>query len=357
MILRPVLLEDADQLERLVAHLGFGMGAGFRTNRNGLEGKIECSLQSFKGQISNHEHQYLFVLENSAGQLIGMCGLETVNRGQPFHTFRLHTEQIESKPLQIRRDLTVLHLVETLTGATSLCSQFVLPAYRRKGLGKLLTVGRLLYMANCRHKFNSPILVELRGAYDEKGYNRFWRWVGQPFFRQMDYSTYVQLLHAGLETELLNLLPKHPIYLSLMPPEAQTELQQIHPETLPNYKLCQAQGFRFSHHLGYSSGAPILQAELAQIYTLRKNQTAWLSQSIPACQSKLCSPKSQKKELHKPETQNHGLHIIGNLHMDLEFRVCQGIVAATGSDQIVASPVVARALNVKYDQVRYVRLP
>ncbi len=337
MVLRPVTLNDLKQLERLVGQIGFGMGASLHTDHNGLEKKVQHSLHSFTTSNTSPYDSYLFVLEIDPGIIIGICGIETVNRGEPFYSFRLGSEVFEAPSLQFRKEIPTIQLVEAFTGATNLCTQFLLPEYRGNGFSKLLNGGRLLYIAEHPERFNNTILGELRGAYDADGYNPFWKYIGQHFFKHMDYPSYVNLLHKGFEQELLQLLPKAPIYLPLLPPAAQQAIQTFHPETRPNLRSFFNQGFRFSNHVGYSSGAPILKANRSQLVPLRDSRLAQFDLTP--------QPLKSKKRL------------MSNAASGLAFRACLAPVEEQADHTLTVSHRVVNDLQAVHKQVRVVMAP
>ncbi len=275
MLFRPIIPEDIDQFETLVGQLGNGMGASLRIGREGLKQRIELSMESFTHPTSPFLFQ--FVLEDPlTRQLVGICGLESLNQGKPFYAFRLETEFVESKLLDFRKERHSLRLTEVFTGSTNLCSQFLLPKYRGRGLGKLLSHGRLLYAINFPQLFGGEIVAELRGNYDRHGNSPFLQFISKNFFKELDYEAYSKILCSGAEQEFLSLIPKKSLYTSFFPSSVRDSICTFHPETIANSKLLHRLGFRFTQHIGYSSGAPILRVDLCQLQTTLRNLcTEW----------------------------------------------------------------------------------
>ncbi|MDV7395380.1 arginine N-succinyltransferase, partial [Arthrospira platensis SPKY1] len=114
-----------------------------------LESKIHASLRAFYPKISQPggEH-YLFVLEDlSTGALVGTSGIQArVGGFEPFYTYEVRWEKQSYAPLRIDRDMGVLHLKRSHKGPSEICSLFLHPEFRRYGLGKMLSLGRFLFM-------------------------------------------------------------------------------------------------------------------------------------------------------------------------------------------------------------------
>src|SRR5262249_572218 len=111
-VLRPVSEADLPGLKQLAGSIKDGM-TSLPAEDSALEEKIYQSLRSFHHRIrkAGGDH-YLFVLEDTnIGEVVGASGIiARVGGFDPFYTYQVHTERLSHLPLQIDREMTVLHL-------------------------------------------------------------------------------------------------------------------------------------------------------------------------------------------------------------------------------------------------------
>ena len=132
-------------------------------------------------------------------------------------------------------------------------------------------------------------------------------------------------------------MPKHPIYVSLLSAEAQKVINKVHPKTVPAIRLLEAEGFCRRGYVDIFDGGPTVEAQTAQVKTVRQSQK---------CQV-LISDVS-------PEQSNNNYIICNNKVAD--FRAVQtSVLLRETAQQVVLSQAVADALMVKEgDWVRLV---
>ncbi len=281
-VFRPIHPNDVDQLERLVAYMGAGNGSSFHTNRTGLDQRVAESRRSFatSGQQPGYD-VYLFVMEDlMTRHIVGLSKVHArANYGSPFYSYELRRAVHASDRLEVRNEVPTLHLVEEYTGASELCSSFLHPDYRGKRLSPLLTLGRLMFVVDYPLRFAPRIIGEMRGVYDTNDRSPFWNHVFKYFFRELDYPAYTRLLAEGLESEILRLLPRGPLYLPLLPDAVQEVVGKVHPQAQSQVKLITREGFLYRHHIAYSSGAPIFEAQRSQLRIARRSRS-WIVGSI-----------------------------------------------------------------------------
>ncbi|MBN0662068.1 arginine N-succinyltransferase, partial [Pseudomonas aeruginosa] len=100
------------------------------------------------------------------------------------------------------------------------CTLFLDPQWRKEGNGYLLSKSRFLFMAAFRERFNEKVVAEMRGVIDEQGYSPFWESLGKRFFA-MEFSRADYLCGTGQKAFIAALMPKHPLYIDFLSPEAQ----------------------------------------------------------------------------------------------------------------------------------------
>ncbi|HZN69665.1 MAG TPA: arginine N-succinyltransferase, partial [Tepidisphaeraceae bacterium] len=220
LVIRPVSISDLDQLLALTASTGYGLTT-LPADPQFLRKRILKSQRSFDGIGDRPAGEtYLFVMEDAAtGKVVGTSGVVSKVGGfEPFYAYRIETTVHESKFLGVRKEIQVLHLVAEHNGPCEIGSLFLSPEYRGGSNGRLLSLSRFLFMADNEACFDPVVLAEMRGVVDAEGRSPFWDAVGKHFFH-IDYprADYLSVIDKRF---IADLMPKHPIYITLLPPEA-----------------------------------------------------------------------------------------------------------------------------------------
>ncbi len=274
-VLRPVRESDHAQLARLVGTIADGLTT-LPKDPDFLAHRINDSLRALDPRVHKPGGEtYLFVLEDLAnGALVGTSGLlSRVGGFDPFYTYRIRRRTQVYPPLGIRVELETLHLVRNHKGPSEICSLFLHPDYRAAGLGKLLSLARFLFIKAFPERFDEHIIAELRGYIGPDGRCPFWEAVGKKFF-QKDYYTADILSGIGEKDFIEALMPKYPIYLSLLPEEARAVVGRVHPQTEPARRILLAEGFRETDEVDIFDAGPILRARRDQLKTWKRARTA-----------------------------------------------------------------------------------
>src|SRR3954471_10785177 len=220
LVLRPVSLKDLDALLELTRSTGYGLTT-LPADPQFLRKRILKSQRSFEGMSEQPAGEaFLLVLEEAdSGKVIGTSGMVSKVGGfEPFYAFRIETTVHESKQLAVRKEIPVLHLVAEHNGPCEIGSLFLSPASRGGHSGRVLSLSRFLFMADHEQCFDPVVLAEMRGVVDGSGRSAFWDAVGQHFF-DIDFgkADYLSVINKRFMAELM---PKHPVYITLLPPEA-----------------------------------------------------------------------------------------------------------------------------------------
>src|SRR5579864_537607 len=120
LVIRPIALQDLPALESLAALTGFGLTTLPR-DPNLLGRRIRASVRGFEKLTDDDRPRgetYLFVLEDlPTGKIIGTSGIVAKVGGfEPFYAYRIETAVHQSKMLNVRKEIQVLHLVEEHDG-------------------------------------------------------------------------------------------------------------------------------------------------------------------------------------------------------------------------------------------------
>ncbi|GAB7128119.1 arginine N-succinyltransferase [Silvimonas sp. JCM 19000] len=267
-------LQDSD-LDGLMA-LAQAAGVGVTTlsaDPQRLAARIAASTQSVEGSPDQADASYFFVLEDeTTGALVGTSGIEAaIGMHDTWYNYRVGLAVHASRELEIYKQLTTLFLNSDLTGASELCSLFLLPDWRKDGNGSLLSRCRFLFMAEFPERFSERVIAEMRGVSDENGRSPFWESLGRHFFK-MDFARADFLSYVGDKSFIAELMPSYPIYTCLLSEEAQAAIGEVHPGTRPARKLLEGEGFRYSGYVDIFDAGPSLESPLKDIRAIRDSR-------------------------------------------------------------------------------------
>jgi arginine N-succinyltransferase len=280
MVIRPVAADDLDALVELANHTGHGLTTLPR-DREILRRRIDRSRRSFDGiGDAPGGEQYLFVLEDlPSRQAAGTCGIiAKVGGYEPFYAYRIDKSVHESEFLGVRKEVPTLHLVAEHNGPSEVCSLFLSPRFRASGAGRLLSISRFLFMAEHPGAFDKMVIAEMRGVVDSDGRSPFWDAIGKHFF-DIDFpkADYLSMVNKRFIAELM---PKHPIYIPLLPEAAQQVIAQVHPETRPAVRLLESEGFAFNGMVDIFEAGPIVVCPLEKVRTARLSRRSQVAEVV-----------------------------------------------------------------------------
>ena len=270
-VFRPVQDSDFPGLVALTGKIAGGLTT-LPADEDFLHDRIDQSLRAFAPRIRKPGGEnYLFVLEDlSTREIVGTAGISArVGGFDPFYTYEIRQETYSHAPLKIEKQIAVLHLKETHRGPTEIGSLFLHPDHRRHGLGRLLSLGRFLFMAAFRERFDTTIIAELRGYIDPQGKSPFWESVGRHFFGG-DFSQADFLSGLGNKEFIADLMPEHPIYVTLLPPDVQAVIGAVHHDSKPALGLLQGEGFQITNEVDIFDAGPLVRASVASLRTTRR---------------------------------------------------------------------------------------
>lgn len=285
-LIRLVEKNDLKKMMELVNQIGVGITT-LPKNKNYMKDKILHSIKSIKKHIDYPEDEsYFFVMEDlKEKKIIGCCGIvAAVGASTPFYSYKISTIVQKSIELHIDQETQVLSLVNDYQGTTELCSLYLLPDYRHHALGKFLSRSRFLFMANFPHRFAKRVIVEFRGICDPEGNSPFWKNIGQHFFG-ISFSEADYLSGIDKKQFIADLMPKSPVYINLLPQEAQEVIAKTHPRTEPAKQFLKDEGFQYQHYVDIFDGGPTMEAFFQEIHSIKKSiliEVAEIVESIPS---------------------------------------------------------------------------
>lgn len=325
LYVRPIEASDLDALVRLSRRAGYGLTT-LPPDPDLLGKRIEESLRSFARRAEKPGGEtYLFALVDPDEGLVGISGIVAKVGGfEPFYAYRLEQEIHESRSLNKRLVIDTLHLVKEHNGPSEIGSLFLTPAHRRGSNGRLLSLGRFLFMADHPHCFDDQVLAEMRGRIDHQGQSPFWEAVGRHFFdMEFPHADYLVMKDKSFLAELM---PRHPVYLPLLPKAAQDVVNQVHPDSAPALHLLESEGFARNGMVDIFEGGPVVSCQRTRIRTVRESKKVRISgigsgnkQGLPFLLSNTLAQGYRACVAYPAEAQE-GLHITGETAAALQVK-------------------------------------
>ncbi|UUO05129.1 arginine N-succinyltransferase [Blastopirellula sp. J2-11] len=273
LVVRPVQIEDLTQLNELAQLTATGLTTLPRDPAL-MEKRVRQSVRSFSQmEDDSAQHElFLFVMEEKqTAQIVGTCGIvPKVGGFKPFYAYQMKTDIHKSETLQLYYEHQVLYLLREHDGPTEIGSLFLRSDYRGGGVGRVLSLCRFLFMANYPDLFESEVIAEMRGVIDEQGNSPFWEALGHHFFG-IDFPN-ADMLSLYNKEFIEKLMPRHPIYVALLPPEAQASIGAVHELTAPARRLLESEGLRLRDLVDIFEAGPILQCKRAEIRAIRDSR-------------------------------------------------------------------------------------
>lgn len=333
-VMRPIKPNDFDSYANLAfsAHLGM---LSLPKNGDKLKKNLELSLKSFSSPANlNQSAFYLFVLENlDSKQIGGVCGIySSIGSEFPHYYYQKKCHHLKPfSPLPLTENLHLLHPVAINNGPSEICSLYLTKNFRKEGLGKLLSLNRFLFIANFPDRFKEEIIAEMRGFTNKDNTNPFWEHVGKKFL-PISYSELIKIQHQGLEF-VSHTLPEHPLYIELLPQEAQEAIGKIHEHTHPAWNILLKEGFKPADLYDVFDVGPILKAKTKEIRSIKQSCRATFKDRASNITDSL-------------------QYIVSNDSID--FRACMSEIQFITPEEALLPPKTINALNLNPgDTFRY----
>ena len=278
LVIRCARSSDLDALIEMAHQAGSGMTT-LKPDPEMLGQRLATAEASFAQTIAPEERDYMFVLEHTGpngepGSIAGVCAIKgAVGLTEPFYNYRIGTLVHCSRELNVFTRMETLYLSNDLTGATELCSLFLLPQYRAGFNGKWLSKSRFLFIAQFQHLFTEKIIAEMRGYQDEAGDSPFYEGLGRHFFK-MDFNHVDGLTAVGKKSFIAELMPRQPLYVDYLPQAAIDVIGQVHTSTQPARRLLEQEGMHYEGYVDIFDAGPVLQGRVSELRAVRDSVLA-----------------------------------------------------------------------------------
>jgi arginine N-succinyltransferase len=337
-LIRPANMGDLQPIYEMAKRTGGGF-TNLPPDKKALSAKLERSAAGFDRVGDNvADDLYVFVLQNSlTGEVRGTCQIfGNVGQKWPFYSYRIGALTQHSVELERTFRADILNLSTDLEGATEVGGLFLHPGERAGGLGMLIARSRYLFIRNHRQRFADRTIAELRGVIDEAGGSPFWDGVAGRFFG-MSFQEADEFNAKFGNQFIADLMPKHPVYIAMLPESAKTVIGVPHPSGRAAMRMLENEGFAWENYIDIFDGGPTMTARTDQIRSIREAKDVTITEIINSVDEQ----KSDQKKLLT----------LGRLHT---FKAAYGWIDDRGDDVIIDADC-AQALNISVgDQVTYV---
>jgi arginine N-succinyltransferase len=263
LVVRPAGPADLDHLLELAILSGPGF-TSLPEDPDALSDRLELSQASFRGEVTPQEAWYTLMLEDGdTGDIDGVGSVKaTVGLKRPFFSFRVVNNTASSPSIGVKLDHQTLVLVNEV-------GSLFLKADRRKGgAGRLLSQSRYMLIGAQPELFAENVLAELRGVFTPDGACPFWDHVAHKFF-PMDFDHADRMTGSTDKQFILDLAPRHPIYVELLPEPARAVIGKVHPQGVPAMALLESEGFRPNGLVDIFDAGPTVSCGRDNIRTVR----------------------------------------------------------------------------------------
>jgi arginine N-succinyltransferase len=282
MIVRTATEADIDGLQELAKSAGRGMTT-VPTSREAIAARVAQS----QGALAHNDRAgpkdiFFFVLE-SDGRIEGMASIfPALGEDRPFYSYRVSNVAAAAPELDVRAESGILYLCNDFHGYSEIGTLLVSKAMRGTGAGRLLSLSRFLFMKSIETRLSPNVMAEIRGHFDEDDNSAFWDAVASKFFHMSFEEADRRSAHDF--RFIADLMPKFPIYTTLLPAEAQRVIGMPHKDSAPAMNMLMNEGFGYTNCVDIFDAGPSLEAPLNQIRTVREAQktTVRIQEAAPA---------------------------------------------------------------------------
>ncbi|MCV6590355.1 MAG: arginine N-succinyltransferase [Marinobacterium sp.] len=284
LLIRPCKTSDLDDLMAISHAVGDGM-TSMPACENAWREKIAASERAFSdpGKADDVSTWFMVLEDHESGRVVGTTAIYTgIGLDKPFYSYKISTLVSRSHDLGTTRHVKVLSMVNDYTGATEIGSLFLLPEYRKPGLGQFLSRARYMTLADFPERFGDTVMAELRGWQNEQGRSPLWDHLGSTFFG-IDFQHAVNTTALKGTQFISDLMPKYPIYIDLLPQAARDVIGKPHDSSAPALNMLKKEGFQFTGYVDLFDGGPSVQVATQEIHTVRDSHCGrCIAGDIPA---------------------------------------------------------------------------
>jgi arginine N-succinyltransferase len=267
--------DDLDALYEMAKLTGGGF-TNLPPDRDALAARLGLSAAAFaKAEDTPGDDLYVLMLENAeTGQVRGTAQIfSRIGLRWPFYSYRIGVLSQASRELGRTFRAEMLSLTTDLEGSSEVGGLFLHPRERAGGLGQLLARSRYLFIRQHRRRFAARVIAELRGVIDEAGGSPFWDGLAGKFFG-MGFQEADQFNAVHGNQFIADMMPKHPIYIAMLPETARAVMALPHPTGRAAMRMLEAEGFAHEGYIDIFDGGPTMGAATDAVRTVREARAA-----------------------------------------------------------------------------------
>ena len=255
-LIRPSAPSDLESFYALARLAGAGF-TSLPVNEALLTERLAGSERAFAGGPG----VLMLALEDRRTAMVAGCAaVKPAGTPRPdFLNFRIEDGNLSLKPTTDYRDLTEVG------------SLLLHPDYRKSGIGPWLSRSRYLLMAEELERFGATIFSELRGVVNDDDRSPFYDAVCLPHFN-CSFAEADALSAYGEQARLNALLPKHPILIEQLAPDARAAIGNPHRAGRRALDYLKDDGFRYQGVVDLLDGGPVVVASSRSIRTIRESR-------------------------------------------------------------------------------------
>jgi arginine N-succinyltransferase len=267
VVLRRARMDDLDGIFRLAQCAGPGL-TNLQPDRDRLAERIATSLGA--PGACGLQPAVLFALEVE-GETRGVAAVwPSIGDERPFYSYRIDEETAACEPHGLMVKNRTLTLTTEFTGVAEVGGLLVDKALRGLAAGRLAARARYLFIAEHRASFPGRVLAELRGWQDAAGVSPVWEALGRRLYG-LEFAHADRLSTLGHDF-IGQMTPRHPIYLDLLPPDAQAAIGRPHDDGRAALKMLLDEGFTAPGYIDVFDGGPTVCADIDQVRTVRESR-------------------------------------------------------------------------------------
>lgn len=275
IIVRTARESDIDGILELAKQAYPGMTT-LPPDREVLMAKLSNSVRSVHKSINEPDDESYFLVMEDLDQrkVVGTAAvIACLGRKDEFYSYKLNRVSQSCKELNKRVSVETLNLSNHFEGHSEVATLYLDADYRKNGNGGLLARTRYLFMGQFRERFPEGVMADLRGYFDEQGNSPFWDAVGSHFF-EMDFAEADLYGAINGNQFIADLMPKHPIYVNMLPNEAQAVIGKCNVVGKPAMRMLENEGFRWNGHVDIFDAAPSVDAKIDDVATIKNSVVA-----------------------------------------------------------------------------------
>ncbi len=241
------------------------------------------------GATTHESDLFMYILEDTENDAV-LGTSQVITRmggpGNPQVSLKLSEREFFSKVLQTgtKHMVAEMHLDES--GPTEIGGLILQPSYRGhpKKLGRFLSLVRFHMMGLHPKRFSNRVLAEMMAPITSDGQNLVWDYLGRRFI-PLSYDEADRFCQYSREF-ITSLLPREPIYLSLLPPNVRAGIGEVGEDTKPARRMLERLGFRFRGLVDPFDAGPYLDCPTVEIEPVRNTSRMTLGAPVAASRCK-----------------------------------------------------------------------